>query len=154
MEELGKILPRVLRKHLGGDSAPVMAALAGLWPQAAGKAIAEQARPLAFSAGTLTLAVGCPMWAAQLKGLREEIRRAINQTLGRKVVRQVRVKLVTGHAASIGAAPSRKGRGEAVLAVSWNEPDLPALADLDPELREVVARSFVKYFARPDGKAN
>jgi len=153
MEELGKILPRVLKKHARGERAPVLAALVGVWPQAAGKAIAEQARPLAFSAGTLTLAVACPTWAAQLKGLREEIRGAVNQTLGRQLVRQVRVKLVSGDDAALRAASPGKARGGTFTA-SWSEPDLPALAGLDPELRQVVARSFAKYFARPDRKAN
>lgn len=154
MEELGKILPRVLKKHVRGERAPVLAALTGVWPHVAGKAIAEQARPLAFSAGTLTLGVCCPTWAAQLKGLREEIRDAINQTLGRKLVRQVRMKLMSEHDGTVGAAPSRKLPGKATFALSWGEPELPALAELDPELRQVVARSFAKYFARPDRKSN
>lgn len=154
MEELGKILPRILSKHVRGERAPVLAALTGVWPQVAGKAIAEQARPLAFSAGTLTLAVTCPTWAAQLNGLREEIRNAINQALGRKLVRQVSVKLMSERDAAVGTAPAHGGSGEAAFTLSLGEPDFPALAELDPELRQVVARSFAKYFARANRKAN
>lgn len=154
MEELGKILPRVLKKHARSESGPMLAVLAGIWAQAAGKAIAEQARPLAFSAGTLTLAVGCPTWAAQLQGLREEIRCAINRTLGRAIVRQIRVKLVSGGPAALRAASPDRARAGANFTAPFSELDLPALAGLDPELRQVVARSFAKYFARPDRKAN
>lgn len=151
MEELGKILPRVLKKHVRGERAPVLAAVTGVWPEAAGKAIAEQAHPLAFSAGNLTLAVACPTWAAELKGLREEIRSAINQALGRPVVRQVRVRLVSSDARP---DPSANGHQKAARAMTWSEAELPAIAELDPELREVVGRSFAKYFARTDRKAN
>jgi len=153
MEELGKILPRVLKKHARGERTALLAALTGVWPQAAGKALAEQARPLAFSAGTLTLAVACPTWAAQLKGLHEEIRSAINQTLGRALVRQIRVKLVSAGEYA-GAHAGAKGRQKAALDVIWPEPDLPALVGLDPELRKIVSRSYGKYFARADRKVN
>jgi hypothetical protein len=152
MEDLGNILPRVLKKHARSESGPMLAVLAGVWPRAAGKAIAQQARPLAFSAGILTLAVACPNWAVQLNGLREEIRSAINKTLGRALVRQVRVKLVRDGAA--GVAPRSKHEKRASIAVAWTEPDIPALAGLDPELREIVSRSYGKYFARSDRKVH
>jgi len=152
MEDLGNILPRVLKKHVRGESGPVMAVLTGVWPRVAGKAMAEQARPLEFSAGRLTLAVACPNWAVQLEGLREEIRSAINQALGRAVVRQVRVKLVSrdGHVA--GAAARRAEA--APVSAKWIDADLPTLAQLEPELRETVSNSYAKYFARCHRKVN
>lgn len=153
MEDLGNILPRVLKKHIRSESDPVMAVLTGLWPRVAGKAMALQARPLEFSAGKLTLAVSCPNWAVQLKGLREEIRSAINQALGRALVRQVRVKLV-GHHDDDGARGAATREERAPLAPKWIDADIPTLAQLDPELREIVSRSYVKYFARRDRKVN
>jgi hypothetical protein len=149
MEELGKILPRVLQKHVRGERAPVLPVLTGIWHRVAGKAMAAQARPLAFAAGTLTLAVRCPTWAAQLQGLREEIRRAVNQALGGPVVRQLRVRLENNQQASE-AELAAKPREVRSLTLASQEADLASLAALDPELRAVVARSFTKYFARPD----
>jgi len=151
MEALGNILPRVLKRHVRSESGPVMAILTGVWPRVAGKAMAEQARPLEFSAGRLTLAVTCPNWAVQLKVLREEIRSAINQALGRAVVRQVRVKLVSY---DIGARTGARGDETAPILAKWSDPDLPTLSQLDPPLREVVSNSYAKYFARRDGKVN
>ena len=152
MEDLGNILPRVLKKHVRSETGPVMAVLTGVWPRVAGRAMAAQARPLEFSAGRLTLAVTCPNWAVQLKVLREEIRSAINQSLGRALVRQVRVKLVSHHDADARVAA---GRDEpAPMVATWIGPDLPALAQLEPQLREIVSRSYAKYFARRHRKVN
>jgi len=152
MEDLGNILPRVLKRHVRSESGPVMAVLAGVWPRVAGKAMAEQARPLEFSAGRLTLAVTCPSWAVQLEGLREEIRSAINQALGRAVVRHVRVKLVSHDEPVAGAAARREET--APIAAKWIDVDLPTLAQLEPQLRETVSNSYAKYFARRDRKVN
>ncbi len=153
MEDLGNILPRVLKKHVRGESAPVLAVLAGVWPRVAGKAMAEQSRPVSFSAGTLTLAVTCPNWAVQLKGLSEVIRKAANEALGRPAVRQVRIKLADLNE-DAGRKPAAKPEHGRQLAADSVEADIPALAKLAPELREIVARSFAKYFAHSDRKVN
>ena len=65
--------------------------LAPLWPRVAGKAIAANSRPVAFAAGTLTVAAAGP-WAAQLDFMSEEIRAAINAYLGREVVKKVKLR--------------------------------------------------------------
>jgi hypothetical protein len=153
MEEFGNILPRVLKKHVRNEGGPVLAVLAGVWPRVAGAAVAAQARPLAFCGGTLTLAVGCPTWAAQLTGLRETIRGVINAALGRPLVRHVRVKLVSAGQLNL-ATPAAEREDQAAPAPTWSERDLPALAELDPELRQVISRSYAKYFARPHRKVN
>jgi hypothetical protein len=130
----------------------MMAVLTGVWPRVAGKAVAEQARPLEFSAGRLTLAVACPNWAIQLKALREEIRRALNEALGRAVVRQVRVKQVSHD--DVGARAAARVEETAPISAKWIDPDLPALAQLEPQLREIVSKSYVKYFTHSDRKVN
>ena len=153
MEELGNILPRVLKKHVRNEGGPVLAVLAGIWPRVAGAALAEQSRPAAFFAGVLTLAVGCPTWAVELKGLRETIRSNVNKALGRPLVRQVRVKLVSADDARGSEAPAQH-RDRETLPVKLSGAEFPALAGLDPELREIVSRSFAKYFARSTRKVN
>lgn len=155
MEKVGKILPRVLNKHVRGERPPVLAVLTGIWPGVAGKAVAEQARPLAFAWGTLTLAARCPIWVAELHRLREEVRAAVNRALGGPIVKQVRVQL---------AAESNQNGGEGepaadprpAPALDWSRVagDLTAPADLDPDLHAMLSRSFAKYFARANRKVN
>lgn len=149
MDEIGKILPQFLKRHIRGDRAPVLEVLAPLWPQVAGKAMARQARPVAFGDGTLTLVTGNPSWAIELRGLREEIRAAVNRALGRPVVKQLRVRLDPGmgennlpEIARSSPVPVEAPRGG------------PAESNLDPEIRAVLARSFAKYFARGGERVN
>ena len=74
MEEVGNILPAVFKRRLRLGGATVADILAPLWARVAGKAMAEQSRPVAFEAGTLTLETGCPSWAVELRRMAEEIR--------------------------------------------------------------------------------
>jgi hypothetical protein len=149
MDEIGKILPQFLRKHVRGERAPVLEVLTPLWPRVAGKAMARQARPAAFGGGTLTLVTGNPSWAIELRGLREEIRAAVNRALGQPVVKQLRVRL-------------DPAMGENDIQETVRSSPVPvellgggaAEANLDPEVRAVLARSFAKYFARGGGRVN
>jgi len=156
MEEVGKILPRFLKQQVGGERAPVLELLAGLWPSVAGKCMAGQARPFAFREGTLTLVTSSDCWAVQLRGLQEEIRRTVNGALGRPLVKQVRVKLAPDAGAERGDAPIRP------KIFLERPPELPGWPEtktesdpgsaLDPEVQAVLARSFAKYFGRRPAK--
>ncbi|HEY6290206.1 MAG TPA: DUF721 domain-containing protein [Terriglobia bacterium] len=151
MEEVGKILPRVLKQHVQGERAPVLDVLAGLWPSVAGKCLAGQARPFGFREGTLTLVTSSESWAIELRGLREEIRAAVNSALGRPLVKQVRVRLTPDLGSELGDAETRP---EIFLEcqpqlTGWPETGpVSGLDGLDPEIRAVMARSFAKYFGR------
>ena len=92
MEEIGKILPKVLRPQFSRLVPPVIEVLTPFWGQVAGKALAKKCRPVAFSAGTLTLATADPDWAAPLKQMADEIRAKVNNFLGRPVVRHLRIE--------------------------------------------------------------
>ncbi len=91
MEEIGKILPAVLKKRIQQGGPGTLGLLAPFWPQVAGKPIAQHAQPVAFEAGTLTLTTDCPNWAAQLREMKEEIRAEINSFLGAPVVKKLRI---------------------------------------------------------------
>lgn len=171
MDELGKLLPRFLNKHVRGDNAPVLEVLAPLWSRVAGRAIAEQSRPAAFGNGTLTLAASSAPWATELRGLHDEIRIAVNRTLGRPLVKRVRVRLGSvpsssnGHDVSqfsglcTGTSPAKQpvdvlgmyGQGPVSIG---DEHKLGLEPGLDPEIREVLSRSFAKYFGRANGRIN
>lgn len=96
MEEVGKLLPALFRKHLRRDTAPLVEIIAPFWPRIAGKEIADQSRPTSFGAGTLTLSTSCPTWAIQLRRMTEELRAGINCFLGCSVVKRVRIQLADG----------------------------------------------------------
>ena len=91
MEEIGKILPKVLKPQLSCFEPPVVEVLAPLWIQVAGKVLAKQCRPVAFSGGTLTLATDDADWAKPLQQVADEIRTHVNNFLGKPVVKRLRI---------------------------------------------------------------
>ena len=153
MEEIGRIVPRALKTHFQRDQAPLLAVVTGLWPRVAGRAIAEQARPVAFSAGSLTLSTSSESWAVQLRALSGEVCAAVNKALGQQLVRHLRVRLAPRSRAEI-ITPLAKVQAPQlpVAAQGWAESHAAAgtgpLAALDPETRKILAHSFAKYFAR------
>jgi hypothetical protein len=145
VEEIGKILPAVFKRHLRQSGPALVDLLVPLWPRLVGKAIARQSRPVAFEAGMLQVATSCPTWAAQLQQLAEEIRAEINGHLGAPVVKKLRVRYDPGSGGTDTPAPAR---------ASQAAPEIPAgkisdnAARLEPELSGVLQRSFAKYFSR------
>lgn len=93
MEEVGKILTPLYRKFPLSSDRNLVLLLDAVWHRIAGKPIAQHSRPTAFEAGTLTLVTNCPSWAGELRQLAEEIRGKINSSLGRSVVRNIRIEL-------------------------------------------------------------
>jgi hypothetical protein len=173
VEEVGKILPFILGKHLQRQGSPLVEVLAALWPRAVGKGIAQQSRPVTFVSGTLTLATACPSWATQLSQMSEELRAGLNSFLGRPVVKKLRVrhapnlifengtskletrnwKLETGKSTSKLETGNRKlETGESKLETgNWKlEVGRPALelTGLDPEIACFIEEAFAKYFSR------
>lgn len=151
MEEIGKILPAVFKRHLRQSDPALVDLLAPLWPRLVGKAIARQSRPVAFLAGTLQVATSCPTWAAQLQQLAEEIRTEINGHLGAPVVKRLRVRYEPKSGGTETPAPARPSR---------SAPEKPTLEGLDgatglePDLSGVLQRSFAKYFSRHNRKVH
>lgn len=94
MREISAVFPAVFKSYLSGGDPRVVEILAPLWPRVAGKAIATNSRPVAFAAGTLTVAASGP-WAAQLEAIAEELRGAVNGYLGRAIVKKVEVRRAT-----------------------------------------------------------
>ena len=145
MEEIGKILPAVFKRHLRPSDPALVDLLAPLWPRLVGKAIARQSRPVAFEAGRLQVATSCPTWAAQLQQLAEEIRAEINGHLGVPVVKKLRVRYEPGSGGT-DAPTSARASQAAPESPTGRMPD--NAARLEPELSGVLQRSFAKYFSR------
>jgi predicted nucleic acid-binding Zn ribbon protein len=93
VEEIGNSLPAVFKRQLRKPGTQLAEILAPLWARAAGRAIAEHSRPAAFADGTLTLEADSHTWAAQLRLMREQIRKKVNAFLGVPVVKELEVSV-------------------------------------------------------------
>ena len=149
MEEIGKILPKVLQPQFSRLEPPVVEVLAPLWTQVAGQALAKECRPIAFSVGTLTLATEDPDWAEPLQQMAEQIRAHVNHFLGKPVVKHIRItstrKLARGDKSlmmpeDLPVSEPRRGVGAS------RGPVLPA------KMPELIGRSCVKFYSRKRGK--
>src|SRR5439155_13307595 len=60
VQEIGKVLPAIFKGHMRRANPPLVEVLAPLWPRVVGKSIAARSQPVAFEAGTLTLATRSP----------------------------------------------------------------------------------------------
>lgn len=150
LEEIGKILPAVFKRHVRQSESALVELLAPLWPRLVGKAIARQSWPAAFEAGTLRVVTSCPTWAAQLRQLAEEIRAEINYHLGEPVVKKLRVRYEPMAARGGPSAVQPSPPAPAVLPGER----LDGAAGLEPELSGVLQRSFSKYFSRSGRKVH
>ena len=149
MEEIGKILPKVLKPQLSCLEPPVVEVLAPLWTQVVGKALAKQCRPVAFSGGTLTLATDDADWAGPLQQVAEEIRTQVNNFLGKPVVQHLRIlrlsKLERGDRppwwpeSLFNSKPRRK---------DWPE----KVSSAAPRLTQVMGQPYAKSVGRKPGK--
>ena len=151
MEEIGKILPNVFKPQLSRLEPPVVEVLGPLWSRVAGKALACQCWPAAFSAGTLTLATDNADWAEPLQQMAEEIRAAVNNFLGKPVVKHLRI-LCVGKLDRSGRAQRQPGN----LPVSGpNRKDRPGqVSGVSPDMAQVIGRSYAKYSGRKRGKVD
>ena len=149
MEEIGKILPKVLQPQLSRLEPPVVEVLAPLWTRVAGKALARQCRPVAFSAGTLTLATDDADWAEPLQQMAEEIRAHVNNFLGKPVVKHLRILRV----GKLHGSDRAQRRPENLPVSKPNRKDWPGkVSGLAPDTAQVIGRPYAKYFGRKRGK--
>jgi Dna[CI] antecedent, DciA len=146
VEEIGKSLPAVFKRHVRGTNPQLVEILAPLWSRVAGRGIAEHSRPVAYWSGTLTLATSCATWAAQLRQLEPEVLEAVNTFLGGEIVKKLQVRFVPDR------APLEKENGKPGAEFFKSDPFLAGSVDLpgslDPETAGVLERSYGKYFAR------
>jgi len=152
MQEIGSILPVVLKSHLRFGEPRVIEILKPLWSRVVGKPIAQQSCPVAFAGGILLLNTACLAWAAQLHEMREEIRAQINNFWGSPVVKKVRVRYEPKLLAEAGNWKLETGNAE--LDRGSKPGDQPLLShsglpnSLGSEVAKVVEQSFAKYFSR------
>jgi hypothetical protein len=149
MEEIGMILPKVLKPQLSRLEPPVVEVLAPLWARVAGKALAKQCRPVAFSAGTLTLATDDADWAEPLQQMGEEIRAHVNDFLGKPVVKHLRILRV----GKVGRSNRAEQRPENLRVSKPDRKDWPGKVPvLALDMAQVVGRPSAQYSGRKRGK--
>jgi hypothetical protein len=151
VEEIGKILPAVFKRQVRRNEPRLIEILAPLWARVVGKGIAQQTRPAAFEAGTLTLVTSCPTWAAQLRRMSEEVRAQINNYLGGSIVKKLRVQLVPTTETAEAPPPQEHSAPKAAAA---HLDVAEGAKHLEPEMSGILERSFAKYFARRKTKVN
>ena len=150
MEEIGKLLPRVLRGYYSRKQERLPEVLAPFWSRITGKAIAENSRPVTFHNGNLVLSASTDCWATQLRSMTPEIRERINSFLGQPMVARVSIRYRSSLAPDA-QANSKLVPPQTDAAVSRKARSLLELesgAPLDPLIRDVLENSFVKYFSR------
>ncbi len=108
MEEVGKLLPTIFKRHMRREDAHLIEILGPLWQRVAGKGIAENSSPIAFLAGTLTLETNCPSWAIQLRQMAEDIRTGINNFMGCPLVKKIQVQIAPKLGQREPAAPQNR----------------------------------------------
>jgi len=145
VQEIGRLLPSVIKKQVRQAEPLWIEVLQALWPRMVGKGIARQCQPTSFASGTLTVCTDSRTWATQLRYLAEEIRAEINGCLAQSLVKKLRIKLVP---------QLELFRPKAVAPAASDGspiPDSPAKGvELipDAEIAHVLAKSYAKYFAR------
>ena len=146
MEEIGKSLPAVFKRHARRNDPQLIEILAAMWGRVAGKAVAEHSWPVAFWSGRLTIATPCSTWATQLRELGDEIRAAANTVLGGEAVRELRVRLAPSETAP--RSETRKADVETADRAENPASHFEGQDGLDPEIARVLDHSYSKYFSR------
>jgi hypothetical protein len=145
VDEVGRILPLIFKKQIRRAEPHLLEILSPLWPRIAGKNLAQHSLPVAFDAGVLTLTTDCPTWGAQLRHMTDEIRAGVNGFLGQPIVKKVVVKKVAQSGLFFAQETVGKGTPHTLPAAA-GAVDTDAI--IDPEVKQAVAGSYAKYFAR------
>ncbi|MDP6457434.1 MAG: DUF721 domain-containing protein [Candidatus Marinimicrobia bacterium] len=90
MQPLGKAIRSVL-KSVGIDRAVLQNEALVVWEKVVGKAVAENTTPEEVKHGTLIVKVSTPVWRNELAMRKGEILEKLNDTLGKKVIRDLRL---------------------------------------------------------------
>ena len=95
-------------RRVGMDAGAATGRVWSEWPSIVGPDIADHAEPTSLRRGVLRIRTDSPVWATELTYLSEEIRRRVNDALGRDEV--TGVKIWTGPGKLQRAAPSAPSR--------------------------------------------
>ena len=108
-EPIGSVVDRLIVDQ-GWQDRSAVAVLMSDWAQIVGADIADHVAPASFDDGELVLQAESTAWATQMRLLLPQVQRAVDERVGRGVVRRIRVLGPQGPTWTAG--PRRvKGRG-------------------------------------------
>jgi predicted nucleic acid-binding Zn ribbon protein len=122
-----KELLSMVGRRLGLDHPSEVGALWGRWREIVGPDVAQHAEPSSLRSGLLRVRTDSPVWATEISYLADEIRRRTNETLGRDLVREVRVWTGPGAVRTARAAPAASPK-PTPHAAAENAPEDPRAA--------------------------
>ena len=115
----------------------------GVWDQAVGETVAQQAQPAFVRGGVLFVKCSSSAWMQQLQFMKVTIRDELNRLLGNEVIKDIRFQIGTISCSTHGES-SLKDQA-VVLDDAERERIDEALRPLkDPEVKEIVRRIMVK----------
>jgi len=115
----------------------------GVWDQAVGETVAQQAQPSFVRGGTLFVKCSSSAWMQQLQFMKGTICKELNRLLGTEVVKELRFQM--GMIDRPPRGDSSAADQEVVLDDVERERIDEALRPLpDPEMKEIVRRIMVK----------
>jgi hypothetical protein len=137
-----EILARLVeRKRFIGRNGGLL--LPHTWTTCVGEQVAQHARPLRLSKGTLTLAVESSAWMNELQFYVPEIMERVNEKLGAGKVKEVRMKVGrweefegVAESESIETAPLDESEYESLIKILGKV--------RDPELKERITQAWKK----------
>jgi hypothetical protein len=133
--DLGSELDR-LAKGLNrrGGGGLVQARVMDAWAEVAGHSVLAHTTGAHLREGELVIHVDSPVWATELSALSENYRGAVNEKLGKEMVRAVRFS-VSRKVAQQRAESQRESEAEA----SYREDDVPSVPLTDNERAQIEA---------------
>jgi len=115
----------------------------GVWDQAVGETVAQQAQPTFVRGGILFVKCSSSTWMQQLQFMKGTICKELNRLLGKEVVKEIRFQM--GMIARPAHGESPVDNQEVVLDDAERERIDEALRPLqDPEVKEIIRRIMIK----------
>lgn len=115
----------------------------GVWDQAVGETVAQQAQPTFVRGGILFVKCSSSAWMQQLQFMKGKIREELNRLVGSEVVKDIRFQMGTI------ARPSHDEPSVADQEVALDDAERERIDEAlrplqDPEVKEIVKRIMIK----------
>ena len=111
-----------LARRVGMDAGVATGRVWSQWGGIVGPDIAEHAEPTSLRRGVLRVRTDSPVWATELTYLSEEIRRRVNESLGRDEVTAVKIWTAPGKLQGAAARPPSRPPPERRIETPTTDP--------------------------------
>lgn len=111
-----------LARRVGMDAGAATGRVWSQWGGIVGPDIAEHAEPTSLRRGVLRVRTDSPVWATELTYLSEEIRRRVNESLGRDEVTAVKIWTAPGKLQRATTSPPSRPAPERRMGAAATDP--------------------------------